>query len=136
MLLPLACLKRYFLKVLQRLSEFVQHYQSLKSSPSWHWQNRVFRPSIQQSLARRIRYNYSSQNNSVHCFVIFFRLLILQTYLNTVVFCQGIVFLCCEQLSAVSQVYIVVVLKSLKTFFFVSVSFCKYGPVRLGHSMS
>ena len=31
MLLPLACLKRYFLKVLQRLIEFVQHYQSLKS---------------------------------------------------------------------------------------------------------
>ena len=33
MLLPFACLKRYFLKVLERLSEFVQHYQSLKSSP-------------------------------------------------------------------------------------------------------
>ena len=50
MLLPFACLKRYFLKVLQRLSEIVQHYQSLKASPSWHWQNGVFRPSIQQSL--------------------------------------------------------------------------------------
>ena len=30
MLLPLACLKRYFLKDLQSLSEFLQHYQSLK----------------------------------------------------------------------------------------------------------
>ena len=50
MLLPLACLKRYFLKVLHRLSKFVQHYQSLKSPLSGHWQNRVFRPSIQQSL--------------------------------------------------------------------------------------
>ena len=51
MLIPLACLKRYLLKVLQRLSEFMQHYQSLKSSPSGHWQNRVFRPSsIQQPL--------------------------------------------------------------------------------------
>ena len=29
MLLPLACLKRYFLKDLQSLSEFVEHYQSL-----------------------------------------------------------------------------------------------------------
>ena len=50
MLIPSACLKRYFLKVLQRLSQFVQHYQSLKSSPSGNWQNRVFCPSIQQSL--------------------------------------------------------------------------------------
>ena len=35
MILPLACLNRYFLKVLQRLIEFVQHYQSLKSPPQW-----------------------------------------------------------------------------------------------------
>ena len=35
MLLPLACLKRYFLKVLQGLSEFVQYHQSIKSPPQW-----------------------------------------------------------------------------------------------------
>ena len=57
MFLPLACLKRYFLKVLQRLSEFAQHYQSLKSSPNGHWQNRVFRPSIQQSLPEVVLLN-------------------------------------------------------------------------------
>ena len=56
MLILSACLNRYFLKVLQRLSPFVQHHQSLKSSPSGNWQNRVFRPSIQQSLNRCITF--------------------------------------------------------------------------------
>ena len=33
MLLPLACLKRYFLEVLQRLSEFLQHQQAFYPQP-------------------------------------------------------------------------------------------------------
>ena len=35
MLLPLACLKRYFLKVLKSLSQFVQHYQRFKGRPKF-----------------------------------------------------------------------------------------------------
>ena len=82
MLLPLACLKRYFLKVLQKLSEFVQHYQSLKSSPSCHWQNinRVFRPSIQQSLSTTTG-QYSSQSSLASlAFVSFVKVLSRQQY--------------------------------------------------------
>ena len=101
MLLPLACLKRYFLKVLQRLSEFVQHYQSLKSSPSCHWQNRVFRPSIQQSLTyfflamdvgvkgSHIFPNYFLQSQDQHYELLFqhdsFYLGIHMLYINTVI---------------------------------------------------
>ena len=52
MLLPLACLKRYFLKVLQSLGEFVEHYQSLKVGPSlMKVFLRVTSIQIQQSLS-------------------------------------------------------------------------------------
>ena len=35
MLLPLACLKMYFLKVLQRLSEIVSYYKGLEGRPKF-----------------------------------------------------------------------------------------------------
>ena len=55
MLLPLACLKRYFLKVLQRLNEFIR-VQSMVSS--WSGQNEDICPSIKKSMQQYI-YKFS-----------------------------------------------------------------------------
>ena len=109
--LPLECLKRYFLKVLQRLSEFVYHYQSLKSFPSCNWQNRVFRPSIQQSLEQEkpkkdlendpqeytqidLKCNQNSQNTQLNLSgdVVVGLESFLSHYVITFVVCQKIVF--------------------------------------------
>ena len=69
MLLPLACLKRYFLKVLQRLSEFVQHYYGLKSFHSGlSVKNEDICPSIKKSMCYLTHEtNYTQQYYAGNC---------------------------------------------------------------------
>ena len=63
MLLPLACLKRYYLKVLQRLSEFCLALLGLKASPKVH------RVKIQCSLHSRALLEQGSELKKIgtHC---------------------------------------------------------------------